>query len=194
MNPAVQTDSPQPTRAPGRLRNIVLIGFMGVGKSTVGRRIAESLGFLFVDTDAEIVRASGKAIPEIFAERGEAGFRALESATLRALASLGQSGMVIATGGGVVTVDANRPLLRGLGFVVWLNADEETIYRRVRANTERPLVRTRNPRKTIHDLLAVRRPVYAKTAHMKVDTDSLTTEEISVGVSESARHHFATPR
>ncbi len=167
---------------------------MGVGKTTIGRLIAESIGFLFIDMDAEIERAAGQTIPEIFAQRGEAGFRGLESATLRALVGTGQSGMVVSTGGGVITVDENRALLRELGFVVWLSADEETIFQRVRKSRDRPLMQTANPRQTIADLLAARRSAYAETAHMKLDIASLSSGEIAFGIKESAQHHFASLR
>src|SRR4051812_17359313 len=102
-----------------RGKNVVLIGLMGSGKSTIGRLVAHSLGFEFVDTDHLIIEAAHRNIPQIFASEGEEGFRQRETEALRSLD--GKQGNVIATGGGIVTVPENLELLRQLGFVVWLN-------------------------------------------------------------------------
>src|SRR5688572_23766995 len=99
--------------------NVVLIGFMGCGKTTLGARLAQMLGLKFVDMDDCIVKKAGCPIPEIFARNGEAGFRRIESEVLDELQQ--REHLVIATGGGVVTVPENLPKLRSLGFVVWLN-------------------------------------------------------------------------
>lgn len=112
-----------------RKRNVVLIGFMGCGKSTVGARLAEMLEFQFVDTDTLIEERAGKTIPEIFDECGEGGFRELESAALRSAAET--TFQVISTGGGIVTVPENASLLKEAGFVVWLNASADAIAARV---------------------------------------------------------------
>ncbi|MGI9240072.1 MAG: shikimate kinase, partial [Verrucomicrobiales bacterium] len=101
--------------AKDRSHNIVLIGFMGTGKTTIGKIASERLGLEFVDTDDLIVEAAGEQIPEIFERVGEGGFREIETRVLRELA--GHSGKVIATGGGIVTQPVNVPLLHGLGFV-----------------------------------------------------------------------------
>jgi shikimate kinase len=170
------------------LQNIVLIGFMGCGKTTVGQRVAEKLGWQFVDTDALVVEAAGLSIADIFATAGEAGFREIESSVLTTLAS-GES-RVIASGGGIVTQPRNEALLRSLGFVVWLNASEQTIFDRVSRNPHRPLLQTRDPRATIHELLEKRRPLYADFAHLTIETAGLEPEEIAYGICESARHFF----
>jgi shikimate kinase len=165
--------------------NVVLIGFMGVGKTAVGERVAAGLGFRFADTDKLIETAAGKPIPEIFAERGEAGFRSLETSVLQQL--LGEEHLVISTGGGVVTVPGNIPLLHRLGYVVLLTTTEEIIFRRISANQNRPLLQTPNPRKTVRKLLAARAHLYKQAADLEIDTSELNEAEIAFGICESAR-------
>lgn len=172
------------------MQNIVLIGFMGCGKTTVGRLAAQKLGWPFVDTDQMIAVQAGRTIPEIFQAEGEAGFRRRETAVLEGLES--RRAQVVATGGGIVTQPRNVPLLRQLGFVVWLNAGEDVIYERVMRNRNRPLVQTANPQETIRELLAARRPLYAQAAHFTIETAGLAVEEVAYGVCESARHYFGT--
>ncbi|GIL14213.1 MAG: shikimate kinase [Chloroflexota bacterium] len=121
-------------------RNIILTGFMGTGKTTVGRLVAEHLERPFVDTDAEIVKQAGKSIAEIFATEGEPAFRHIERRLCRFLAA--QSGLVIATGGGMLVDAGNREVMLASGMVVCLMADPETILARLQDDpTERPLLR-----------------------------------------------------
>jgi shikimate kinase len=169
-------------------QNIVLIGFMGCGKTTVGQLVAEKLGWPFVDTDSLVVEAAGRSIPEIFETDGEADFRRRESEVLESLAAGGPR--VIATGGGIVTQPANAAILRGLGFVVWLSASEQAIYERVSRNRHRPLLQTPNPRETIRQLLEQRRPLYAAFANLTIETAGLEPGEIAYGICESARVFF----
>src|SRR5207253_3666377 len=129
-------------------------GLMGSGKSTIGRLVAHSLGFDFADTDHLITEAAHQNIPHIFATEGESGFRARETAALRSL--LGKHRHVIATGGGIVTVPENLPLLSGLGFVVWLNADPVTLHQRTSHSHDRPLLRNTDPAGKLRDLLSDR--------------------------------------
>ena len=117
----------KPTTVP---LNVVLIGFMGCGKSTLGPRLAEKLRFRFVDTDNLVVRRAGRSIPAIFAAEGEAGFRKRESAVLDELLA-GKGRLVVATGGGIVTVPENIPKLKRLGCVIWLDTPEAVIWERV---------------------------------------------------------------
>lgn len=166
-------------------RNLILIGFMGTGKSSVGKKVAASLGFRFVDTDEIIVRMAGKSIPEIFEAEGESRFRELETEALRACVDADD--LVIATGGGIVTREENRKLLRGAGHVVWLKADPKTIFDRVSRNEERPLVQTEDPLATICDLLEQRETDYRSTASEVVNTAELTLDETCHGITESAR-------
>ena len=179
----------QPESLP-RAPNIVLIGLMGCGKSSVGRIVAHMLGFQFVDTDHLLIEAAGCSIPEIFAREGEAGFRARESAVLRRL--LGRRHCVIATGGGIVTQARNRPLLRHLGFLTWLEADPALLARRTAANNDRPLLRDGEPpEQKLRRLLEERGPLYRELADLRIQTDDLSQQESAYGVAESARVFFA---
>lgn len=158
---------------------------MGTGKTTIGKRVAKSLGFRFVDTDALITRKAGKSIPKIFEEDGEDAFRRIETEVLGACAE--KSGQVISTGGGIVTRPENLEILRRAGYVVWLKASPETIYERVRRNRNRPLLENDDPEGTIRDLLENRIPSYEEATDLSIATDELTLEETSYGVTESAR-------
>lgn len=165
--------------------NLVLTGFMGSGKSSIGRLIARKLGYRFTDTDRIVSREAGVTIPEIFAREGEASFREWES---RALESLkGSKGLVVATGGGIILRERNRTLLNQLGFVVWLQACEDVLFERVSRNDRRPLLRTANPRETIHRLLEERSPLYAAAAAYVLDTSRLTHEEAARDVISEAK-------
>ena len=165
-----------------------MIGFMGCGKSAVGPLVARGLGFEFVDTDDLVVGTAGKPIPEIFAEEGEVGFRKRETAALRDAASEG--GRVIATGGGIVTVEENSKALHDAGFVVWLDADEEVLWRRISRSKDRPMLYTKNPRETVRVLLEKRAPLYRQMADMRIDSTDLSADDVAYGVAESARVHF----
>jgi shikimate kinase len=159
------------------LPNIVLVGFMGSGKSSVGRELARQTGLRFEDTDLLIRSRVGQSIPEIFAAHGEAFFRAQEHAALRELQTRQQ--FVLATGGGIVLDRANRMILRSLGPVICLTADEETIWARVGRNRNRPLLRTPNPRQTFHALLIHRVPLYQEVADFIVDSTRLSHGEVA---------------
>ena len=140
-------------------RSIVLVGLMGAGKTTVGRRLAQRLDLPFVDADHEIERAAGKTIPEIFAEDGEEFFRNGEE---RVIARLLESGpQVLATGGGAWMREATRERVREKGVSVWLKADIDVLMERVSRRPGRPLLETENPRAVMERLIAERYPVYA---------------------------------
>lgn len=158
---------------------------MGTGKTSVGLRVAKSLGFSFVDTDECIVRKAGKSIPDIFEERGESGFRDLETEVLRDC--LTRSGQVVSTGGGIVVTPENLPLLESGGYTIWLKAGADTIFERVSRNSNRPLLQTTNPRETIATLLADRQKLYESAMDLSIATDDLTMEETCFGVTESTR-------
>lgn len=168
-----------------RSRNLILIGFMGTGKTTVGKRVARSLGFRFVDTDSRIVKKADKSIPKIFEEVGEEGFRALETEVLRECSE--ESGQVLSTGGGIVTIEENRSLLKRAGYVIWLKAEADTIYERVRRNKNRPLLHVDDPRATIARLLETRIEFYKECCDFSIATDNLTMDETCFGVTECAR-------
>ncbi len=177
-----------PSRAPAKALNLVLIGLMGSGKTTLGRLVAHSLGFKFVDTDHLIIEAAGKTIPEIFASEGEAGFRQRETAALQSLA--GQQRQVIATGGGIVTPPVNLPILKQLGCVVWLSADTGVLHQRTAHGHDRPLLREVDPAAKLRALYEERAPLYEQACDIKITTDDLSPQEAAYGVAESARVFF----
>jgi shikimate kinase len=158
-------------------RNVVLIGFMGSGKSSVGRELARRWGFRFLDTDSIIRNQCGKSIPEIFSVFGEPYFRDQEYATLTKLLHCHRS--VIATGGGIVIQPRNAILLGKLGTTIWLKADQVTIFERVSRNKNRPLLQTDNPEATIARLLAERAPLYESAADLIVDSSGLSHHEVA---------------
>ena len=148
-------------------RNIVLVGLMGSGKSCIGRRLAERLGRPFVDADAEIEKAAGCSIQDIFDLHGESEFRAGERRVIARL--LGTPGQVIATGGGAFMDPATRDEIRRRGLSVWLRADLELLHRRTSRRDNRPLLKTGEPRAILARLIEERHPVYAN-ADIVVDS------------------------
>ncbi|HLN61798.1 MAG TPA: shikimate kinase [Symbiobacteriaceae bacterium] len=153
--------------------NIVLVGMMASGKSTVGRLLAETLGRPFIDTDGAIVANAGQTIPEIFAAEGEAGFRAREAAVIAAVAA--RDGCVVATGGGAVLDPANREALRRTGLVFWLDVPTADLYARAKAQglAERPLLAGADPLGTLTARADERAGAYAAAAHYRVDAGGL---------------------
>jgi shikimate kinase len=149
---------------------------MGAGKSSVGRLLQRRTGLVCFDTDELIVAEFGLSIAEIFARYGEQRFRDGETEVLRKL-FLPQP-IIIVTGGGIVFRPENVDLLKRLGTVVWLAADEATLFERASRRGDRPLLKTANPRAMFSELLRKREPVYAAAADLKVDTSSLTHDEI----------------
>lgn len=168
--------------------NLILVGFMGSGKSAVGRLVAQRLRFQFADTDAIVIERAGMEIEEIFKQHGEPHFRELETRAIESLAA--RERYVIATGGGAVLKERNRELLRALGFVVLLTAREEIILDRVSRHSKRPLLRTADPRQTIERLLAERRPAYEAAAHWTLDTSDITREQAAEAIVAQARSAF----
>jgi shikimate kinase len=158
-------------------RNLVLIGFMGSGKSSVGRELARRWGYRFIDTDAMIRHKYDLSIPDIFAKFGEPFFREAEYQALVRLQGIGSA--VIATGGGIVTQPRNLPLLRTLGPVVWLSADQTTIVDRVGKSTHRPMLDQANPEESVTRLLAERAPLYRQAADLLIETSGLTHREVA---------------
>jgi len=154
QKPAENTAEQAIVSALGR-RSIVLVGMMGAGKSSVGRRLAGRLGIPFVDADSEIESAAGMTIPEIFAKHGEPYFRAGEA---RVIARLLENGpQVLATGGGAVMDQRTRDLIHIKGISVWLKADLDVLLKRTKRRSDRPLA------EKIKDLLPLREPVYARS-------------------------------
>ena len=169
----------------GRLlgtRSIVLVGLMGAGKSTVGRRLAQKLGLPFRDADHEIESAAGMSIADIFSIHGEASFRDGER---RVIARLLQEGpMVLATGGGAFMNEETRARIAERGISIWLRADLDVLMRRVRKRTTRPLLQNPDPEGTMRKLMEVRYPVYA-TADLTVDSHEAPHDRVVLDVIEA---------
>ena len=157
-------------------KNIVLIGFMGTGKTTVGKILAKKLGMNFVDVDELIEKTAGLKISAVFARFGEAYFRDIETEIIKSITK--DSSQVIATGGGAVLRDENLNALKSNGVVFCLTASEELIFDRIKDNNERPLLQVENPKEKIRELLAKRMPRYMM-ADFIINTDGLTQEEVS---------------
>ena len=164
-------------------RAIVLIGFMGAGKSSVGRRLEKSMGFPRFDTDEMIAAKFELSVPRIFEVHGEDVFRDAESEVLQRLDSCEPS--IIVTGGGIVLRTTHRELLRQLGTVVYLHADEETLFERISRRASRPLLRTDDPRATMKQLLERRLPLYEEVADLKIDTSHLDHDEVCDGILQN---------
>jgi shikimate kinase len=151
-------------------KNIFLIGPMGVGKSTIGRQLASLLRMEFNDTDHEIQRRTGVDIPTVFDFEGEDGFRRRERAVVDELTQ--GSGLVLATGGGVVLDQDNRRCLSGRGVVVYLSCSTEQQYRRTKQDRNRPLLQTEDPMSRLRELMEQREPLYLETADITVSTEN----------------------
>jgi shikimate kinase len=141
-------------------KSVVLVGLMGAGKSSVGRRLADRLGLPFIDADHEIEVAAGKSIPEIFADHGEDYFRDGEKKVIARL--LENSAQVLATGGGAYMNPETRAKIRELGVCVWLKADIDLLMKRVMKRDNRPLLKNGDPRGVMQNLIDIRYPVYAE--------------------------------
>lgn len=170
--------------------NVILIGMMGSGKTTVGRLVAQRTGRDFIDLDALIESRMSKRIVEIFSEDGEEGFRDLETEALQDVA--GSTHAVIATGGGVVIKPGNRRILQGMGIVVWLDAPPDELLKRIGDDESRPMLHGQNPLKRMERLLVDRRGFYADASHIHLDTTELTPEEIADRVSQELGHRDHT--
>lgn len=149
---------------------LCLIGMMGAGKTHVGQALAQIMGVEFIDTDAVIEQATGQTIAQIFSNQGEPAFRTLESETIRALIKANPAA-IIATGGGCITTPSVREALANQAHTCWLQATPEAIYARIKDDTARPLLQTKNPLQTLTELSAAREQHY-KQAHIHTSTES----------------------
>jgi shikimate kinase len=181
QNPLETMAIPAILQALGR-RSLVLVGMMGAGKSSIGRRLAGRLGIAFVDADAEIETAAGMSITEIFKVHGEEAFRAGEARVIARL--LGSGPQVLSTGGGAFMNESTRKAVREKGVSLWLKADYEVLAKRIRRRGDRPMLLTDNPAETLRDLITVRYPIYAEadlTVHSRdVPHDTIVDEIILV--------------
>ncbi len=166
-------------------KNIILTGFMGVGKTSVGTRLARDLGYSFVDTDALIEADQKIAITEIFSTFGEPYFRDVESRILKKV--LEEENQVVSTGGGAVIRDENRDLFRNAGLTICLTARPEVIYDRIKHETHRPLLQVPDPPARIRELLAGREKFY-RQADFVIDTSDKTVDAVLGEIRERVRH------
>ncbi|MFH1406616.1 MAG: shikimate kinase [Candidatus Omnitrophota bacterium] len=157
------------------MRNIILIGFMGTGKTTVGKILAKQLNAKFVDTDELIEKQEHMPIPQIFSQKGEPYFREVEKKIIKQLST--QTSMVIAAGGGAVLNRENVANLRRNGAIICLSADSDVILKRVQQHQHRPLLNVSDRRKRIEELLELRLPYYQKAADYIIDTSELEAVE-----------------
>jgi len=167
-----------------QIRNLALIGFMGAGKTSVGRHVAEQLGFEFVDTDALIESRTGKTISQIFATDGEPHFRALEQAVVEQLAQRDKA--VISTGGGLPANPQNLESLKTHALVVCLWASADRIWDRVKNQSHRPLLQAPNPQERIKELLKTRAPFY-RQADVLLHTDNRSQRQVCQQVIQQFR-------
>jgi shikimate kinase len=173
-------------------QSIVLIGMMGVGKSCVGSCLRRRTGLALFDTDEMVAAKLGMSIPEIFAEHGENKFREAETQALRSVPTTEQT--ITVTGGGIVLREKNIEFIKKLGAIVWLDADEETLFVRALQKRNRPLLETKDPRKAFSQILGVRRPLYAQTADIRLDTWQLTPEEVAMAILSKVGRLNRKPR
>ncbi len=148
--------------------NLILVGMMGSGKTTMGRVLAKHLGKTFVDSDEEIIKRTGVTIPHIFDVEGEAGFRQREVVTLREL--LRRDNMVLATGGGAVLDEQNRAILQQSGIVIYLKASVHDLWQRTRHDRNRPLLQTDDPHAKLTELFQLRDPLYRQVSDIVVQS------------------------
>lgn len=162
----------------GKEKNIVLIGFVGSGKSSVGKKLSYKLKESFIDSDSMIEKRAGCSIAQIFADKGENEFRDIETKCIRELTEK-KPGFIISTGGGMPLREENRKLLRKIGKVVYLKAEPETIYERIKDDTSRPLLRSEDPQKKIREMMNERSSIYEEAADITVITDGKSCREIA---------------
>jgi shikimate kinase len=161
-------------------KTVAMVGMMGAGKTAVGTQVARILGVPFLDSDEEIVRAASRSIAEIFERDGEPFFRARETEVLARL--LRGAPCILSTGGGAFLSEMNRRMIAEQGIAVWLRADLDVLWQRVRHKTTRPLLRTANPRETLRTIYEARVPVYS-LAEVTVDSrPDLSVEEMAGNV------------
>ena len=157
--------------------NIILIGFMGTGKSSVGMAVAKELGWTYLDTDEQIEKQENMPINDIFSIKGEAVFRDLETQLLGSFSQKDQ--LVLSTGGGMVLRDENVASMKKMGKLVLLTAKPEVVYERIKQETHRPLLKVADPLEEIRKILGVRQPIYKKVADLEIDTSKLGVAQVA---------------
>jgi len=168
-------------------RPIVLVGMMGAGKTTVGRRLATRLGRHFVDSDEEVEKAAGMTIEEIFSKHGEADFRTGEARVIARL--LKDRDLVLGTGGGAFMNAETRALIKSCSVSVWISADFELLFQRVQRRSNRPLLKTANPRETLQTLIDKRYPTYAE-ADVTIVSKDVPQDQVAEEVIDAMLAHL----
>lgn len=169
-------------------RPIVLVGMMGAGKTTVGRRLANKLGRHFIDSDEEVEKAAGMSIEDIFKLHGEDDFRAGEVKVISRL--LRDEGIVLGTGGGAFINPDTRAHVKELGISVWIKADFDLLFARVQRRSNRPLLKTPNPRETLRKLMDQRYPIYAE-ADLTIVSRDVPQDQVASDVIDALHAHLA---
>lgn len=169
------------------MKPIILIGYMGAGKSTVGKLLARQQKLSFYDTDAMIEKEQNCTISEIFAKEGEQAFRDMETALIRRLIAEGMADAVLSVGGGLPVREENRALLKELGTVVYLMADKETVVKRVQGSNNRPLLQGENLAEKVERMLAERDPLYRAAADLLIDTNGKQIERIAKEITQAVK-------
>lgn len=159
------------------MKNIILMGFMGAGKTTIGKKLSKALNWEFIDTDAYIEEEQRRKISDIFAEDGEMAFRDMETDLLKRLQN-GENQFVLSIGGGMPVREENRALLRNLGTVIYLKTSKEEIIRRVSGDKNRPLLQGGDLEEKVTNLMNARECIYIETAHVEIVTDGKTPEQV----------------
>lgn len=167
-------------------KNIVLIGYMGCGKSTVGRKAAKALGYTLLDTDVLIEKEEGMNISKLFELKGEAYFRKKETEMIKRLID-GEKGNIIATGGGLPMTEGNPELLKELGTIIYLKVENETLVQRLSNDKVRPLLRNVNLKEKVDTMLAIRGPVYEACADVILQADRMSFYEIICRIEKILR-------
>lgn len=168
-------------------KNIILTGFMGVGKTSVGTQLAKDLGYAFVDTDTLVEADQNLTITALFAKFGEPYFREIEARIIQEV--MKGEDQVVSTGGGAVIWDTNREAFKKAGFVVCLTASPEAIYERIKRESHRPLLQTQDPKMKIKELLDSRAMFYAQ-ADICIDTSDKSVDDVIKTIKESIRHAY----
>lgn len=166
--------------------NLILIGFMGCGKSTLGIQLSYRLRKPFLDTDRRIEERQGSSISDLFSEKGEAFFRGLETDALKELL-LENTEYVISTGGGIILNPKNREILKELGTVVYLKVSPQTVYGRLKHDKTRPLLQGENPLAKIEGLMQERSSLYEEAAQVIIEADGKSIEELTEEISEAVK-------
>jgi shikimate kinase len=170
------------------MKPIVIVGMMGAGKTTVGRRLARRLGIEFVDTDQLLEERCGASVALIFELEGEAGFRKRESAVVQELCA--RENLLISTGGGAITVESTRQVISHMATVIYLRAQLNDLWQRTRRDTKRPLLASADPKGRLSELLEKRKHLYEQVAQITIDTGKQPADSI---VEELARRLLSNP-